>query len=92
MRSLPWTTVALAAIGTGGFIGIFYLSDTTGRTALIGVVSAIGTAITAYITNRRFSEVKTELDKVKQHVNGNTRALIEKIPEPERPNVVPQID
>jgi hypothetical protein len=77
------------------FGGLFYLADTTGRTALISIVSGAGTAITAFYINRARQDINTvreEVAAVKDHVNGNTRALIQKIPEPERPLVTPQID
>lgn len=101
MKSLPWPWVALAFIATAGFTGIYYISDPDGRSVLLPVVVSIGSTFTTVMLARRLSDVKSEqiatrqeLEKVKQHVNGNTMKLLDKIPDADRPNSadVPQLD
>lgn len=77
--------VGLASIVAAAFTGIYYISDTPARAALIPVIVGLGSAFTTVILARRLGEVKQELEKVKEHVNGNTTRLLDKIPDADRP-------
>jgi ABC-type uncharacterized transport system ATPase component len=99
MKLLSWQNVVAAGIVTGGFLGIYYLSDANGKSTLINVVSGIATTVVGALVlrgqQRQAAEQARQADElkaIKDHVNGNTRKLIEKIPEAERPAVIPQID
>lgn len=98
MKSLSWQAVTLGLGGMALFGGLFYLADTTGRSALLGVVTAVGTTVTTIAVTRARQEarrdiesVREELSLVKDHVNGNTRRLIDKIPDADRPTDIPQL-
>lgn len=100
MRSPSWPAVGLAAIACAAFTGIYYLSDLSGRAALIPVVVGISSTFTTVILARRIGDMKeeqkatrAELEKVKEHVNGNTMKLIDKIPDADRPSPedIPQL-
>jgi len=98
MKLLNWANVAVATVATAGFLGLYYLSDSDGKTALITVVSSSVTAFVGVAVHRKMQQMEVqqklqqaELEAIRNHVNGNTRALIDKIPMAERPDEVPQV-
>ncbi len=86
-----WQLVAFAALGVAGFLGLFAIipeDEAQLRSTLLGLLVTTVGALVAFFVNRNVGALRNDVQEVKQEVatvveqtNGNTQALLNKIPD-----------